>query len=538
MKSSGLFKANIHLNGSAQFLLESVISSIQCGAVAIFDTEKRYRLAGGRALHQHGFDPDQLLGKRPDELFENTLSQQLSTLYTAALLGRQKKTKFWYRNRAYALTAIPLREAERVIGGVAIANDVTAEELPLQLLVSEEKRSRFDIYEYKQLLEKVISITEARIVIIDSAHNVVLSNIEPKSSRYCYEYLWGMDEKCHGCIAAEFFSKNLAISREKKVYLSEEQVVMVRTIPILESGKVKYLVEHVTDISEKERLQNDLQNLVLHFEKEIAGRTENYKEMVRQLEKKAQEKEAAETRLNTILSQLEFANRELETFTYSVSHDLKAPVRNMKAFHEALCEEAGEALNENSKRYLARMNTSLVKMEKLIDGLLMLSRINTYQLNREKVDLSGLFGFECREMESADPTRDVDWKVQPGMRVDADKSLIEAVVHNLVSNAWKYTSKQKRSLIEIGSYRDRGTTVFYIKDNGAGFDMKAAENLFKPFQRLHSSTEFAGSGIGLSTVYRVINRHGGTVWAESEVGKGSTFCFTLEAESRSWAEGD
>ena len=536
MEKSDLFKSNIHLNGSAQFILESVISSMQCGAVVVFDTEKRYRLAGGRALSQHGYGPDRLLGKRPEELFDNALSQHLSTLYTAALLGRQKQTKFWYQNRAYNLTAIPLRDAGRIIGGVAIANDITAEEQPLQLLVSDEKQPRIDLYEYKQLLEKVVSITQARIVIIDSDHNVVLSNIQSQSSRYCYEYLWGLEEKCHGCIAEEFFSRNLPISREKKVYLSEDQVVMVRTIPILEAGNVKYLVEHVTDISEKERLEKDLQNLVLHFEKEIGGRTENYKQMVWQLEKKAQEKEAAETRLNTILSQLEFANHELETFTYSVSHDLKAPVRNMKAFHEALCEESGESLDENSKKYLERMNTSLLKMEKLIDGLLMLSRINTYQLNRQKVDLSALFGAECREMESADPSRDVDWNVQPGMQVDADKSLMETVVHNLVSNAWKYTAKQKRTQIEIGSYQDRATTVFFIKDNGAGFDMKAAEKLFKPFQRLHSSTEFAGSGIGLSTVYRVINRHGGNIWAHSEVGKGSTFYFSLDSEAGSRAE--
>jgi len=241
--------------------------------------------------------------------------------------------------------------------------------------------------------------------------------------------------------------------------------------------------------------------------------------------------EAGIQHLNEALAQrtaeLEATNKELEAFAYSVSHDLRAPLRAIDGFSQALMEDYLDKLDEVGRDYLTRVQAAAQRMGELIDGLLGLARLARLELNRESVDLSALAALVAQRLREGDPNRDVEFSIAEGARVEGDRRLLEVALQNLLSNAWKFSAKQPRARIEFGARRENGKRVFFVRDNGAGFDMAYAGNLFGPFQRLHTHDEFEGHGIGLATVQRVIRRHGGRIWAEGEVGKGATFSFTL-----------
>lgn len=227
--------------------------------------------------------------------------------------------------------------------------------------------------------------------------------------------------------------------------------------------------------------------------------------------------------------QLESANKELEAFSYSVSHDLRAPLRSIDGFSQALLEEYQEILDDTGKGYLERVRKATQRMGLLIDDLLKLSRISRAQCKQESFDLSVLARAIAEENQQNNPDRAVDIIIQEGIMAQVDPSLIRIVLVNLIDNAFKFTAKKAHPRIEFGTAVMDGKAVYYIRDNGAGFDMAYAGKLFGAFQRLHTKEEFPGTGIGLATVQRIINRHGGRVWAEGEVEKGAVFYFTLSA---------
>ncbi len=226
-------------------------------------------------------------------------------------------------------------------------------------------------------------------------------------------------------------------------------------------------------------------------------------------------------------------NRELETFSYSVSHDLRSPLRSVDGFSLALLEDYGDKLDEQSKNYLNRIRAAVQKMGKLIDDLLNLSRITRSSLHPIPVNLSRIAHDVMQDLQSEEPQRDVEAVIQDEVRTLADPNLIRVVMQNLLGNAWKYTSKHSHARIEFGALPNSLTpegekkSVFYVRDDGAGFDMAYSKKLFGAFQRLHTETEFPGTGVGLATVQRVIHRHGGIIWAEGAIEKGTTFYFTL-----------
>jgi signal transduction histidine kinase len=227
------------------------------------------------------------------------------------------------------------------------------------------------------------------------------------------------------------------------------------------------------------------------------------------------------------IADLESSNKELESFAYSVSHDLRTPLRSLEGFSQAVVEDYHDKLDEDGKRYLKRIQDAAVLMGKLIDDLLQLSRITRSDMNREKIDLSQMAGLVIDELKKHDPDRKVEVKIQPGLAAQADPRLLRLVLENLIGNAWKFTGKTRSPIIEIGGFQHEGTTAYFVRDNGAGFDMAYADKLFQPFQRLHKSTDFSGTGIGLASVQRIIRRHGGKVWAEGKEGAGAAFYFTL-----------
>ena len=222
---------------------------------------------------------------------------------------------------------------------------------------------------------------------------------------------------------------------------------------------------------------------------------------------------------------LEATNKELEAFSYSVAHDLRAPLRAISGFSMILVNKYSDRLDDQGVDYLARVRNQADRMGTLIDDLLKLAKFSRSPLNRSEVHLSKLVHGILSNLRSGAPARDATFKVQENVDVIADSVLIGVVLENLLSNAWKYTSKQSETHIEFG--HDTRANAYFVRDNGAGFDMAMADKLFAPFQRLHSDAEFPGHGVGLATVQRIIHRHGGRIWAESVVGKGTTFYFTL-----------
>jgi light-regulated signal transduction histidine kinase (bacteriophytochrome) len=226
-------------------------------------------------------------------------------------------------------------------------------------------------------------------------------------------------------------------------------------------------------------------------------------------------------------AQLQAANRELESFSYTVAHDLRGPLEIISNISYLLQKREEATQLEPSDPMLGRLGASAAEMSNLINDLLNLSRATSAGLHLKQIDLSAMASSILEALAAAHPERNVKTVVQLGCQANADKGLMQIALQNLLQNAWKFTSRRESSRIEFGCRREDPQTVYYVRDNGAGFDPRMAERLFKPFQRLHTESEFAGTGIGLATVQRIIDRHEGKIWAEGEVGQGATFCFTL-----------
>jgi signal transduction histidine kinase len=271
---------------------------------------------------------------------------------------------------------------------------------------------------------------------------------------------------------------------------------------------------------------------------EIQQRTRELEESNRELARESEERQRAsdevlrlneqlEQRVHERTAQLQVINQELESFCYSVSHDLRGPLRAIDGFSEALSEELPEELNDDARRYMERIRAATQRMGQLIEDLLNLSRVSRQDFEPQPVDLSVITEEVVEALRMQEPDRQVDVSVWPGMDTEGDPRLLRVVLENLIGNAWKFTSKTESPRIEIGTLRDGEHTVFFVRDNGAGFDMAYADKLFGAFQRLHAAGEFPGTGIGLATVQRIINRHGGRIWVDAAPGEGARFYFTL-----------
>ncbi|MFA5182069.1 MAG: ATP-binding protein [Syntrophales bacterium] len=280
-----------------------------------------------------------------------------------------------------------------------------------------------------------------------------------------------------------------------------ERLLHTKKMPILNrAGEAQFLLGISEDITEHKQAEDEIRRLNAELEQRVIDRT----------------------------IQLEVANKELEAFSYSVSHDLRAPLRTIDGFSAALLEEyQDKPLDETGKTYLERVRKATQHMGRLIDDLLKLSRVASSDFHRESVDLSEMARAISEVNQRNSPDRAVDVVLQKGVMIQGDYNLMQIALVNLFDNAWKFTVYAGHPRIEFGRTITGGKTVYYVRDNGAGFDMAYAEKLFGAFQRLHSSSEFPGTGIGLATVKRIISRHGGNIWAEGEVGKGAAFYFTL-----------
>ncbi|MBX3648847.1 MAG: PAS domain S-box protein [Rhodocyclaceae bacterium] len=276
--------------------------------------------------------------------------------------------------------------------------------------------------------------------------------------------------------------------------------VHVRAETLLDAdGKPVKVIGTTQDITEQQLAQQEIHHLNAELEIRVQERT----------------------------AELQSANKELESFAYSISHDLRAPLRGIDGFSHLLAEEYGERLDAQGKSYLERVRAAAQRMGHLIDDILELSRVSRHSMRRSQVDLSRLAGEILDELRQGAPTRAPTVSIAEGCTAFGDPQLLRVLMQNLLENAWKYSSRKAAPTIEFGRETPDGEAVFFVRDNGVGFDMKYADRLFTPFQRLHKPEEFEGTGIGLATVARIVHRHGGRVWAESEPGKGTTLRFTL-----------
>ncbi len=240
------------------------------------------------------------------------------------------------------------------------------------------------------------------------------------------------------------------------------------------------------------------------------------------------EREDERRALATLRSELEASNRELEAFAYSVSHDLRAPLRSMSGFGQRLLDLYDDQLDDRGRDYLRRIRNASERMAELVNGILQISRLGRTQVTRAPVDLTSMARRILGELRREDPTREATTEIAEGVTVQGDLRLLEQLLRNLLENAWKFTSKRPVAQIEFGTSEREGKTVYFVRDNGAGFDMQYAGELFGLFQRLHSRREYEGTGIGLAIAKRIVQRHDGEIWAEAEAERGATFCFTLD----------
>lgn len=309
----------------------------------------------------------------------------------------------------------------------------------------------------------------------------------------------------------------------------------VHAIPLRdEAGEVVRILSLAIDVTERKRDVEQLRQAQIELERlfhesELSRRAllsvvedqKRTEEKIRQLNLELEERVRERT------AQYEAANRELESFAYSVSHDLRAPLRAMDGFSGALLEEYQEQLDEQARHYLKRIREASQRMGQLIEDLLNLSRVTRREMTRRPVDLSQMAREIAAELKSQNPARRVECDVMPGLMVEVDPNLMKIALENLLSNAFKFTARREEAHIAVGAVEKDGKTIYYIRDNGIGFDMAYASKLFTPFQRLHSLQDFPGTGVGLATVQRIIQRHGGRIWPEAEPGVGATFYFTL-----------
>lgn len=284
--------------------------------------------------------------------------------------------------------------------------------------------------------------------------------------------------------------------------------------PVLrKDGGIAFIIHQVEDVTEwvRAREQQAAQQADLRDRNE---------KMEAEIYRRAQELQEANRQLRT-------TNEELESFSYSVSHDLRAPLRALSGFSLALEEDYGATLDETAKGFLKSIQTASTRMSRLIDDLLSLSRVNREKLTTGPVNLSALAQTVIAGLQAAEPVRKVELIIAPGVTTVGDERLLTVALENLLGNAWKFSSKKPDARIEFGVRTDGEKKVYFVRDNGAGFDMKYSKKLFGAFQRLHHMSEFPGSGIGLAIVKRVVNRHGGEIGCEAELNKGATFSFTL-----------
>ena len=331
-------------------------------------------------------------------------------------------------------------------------------------------------------------------------------------------------------VAQPLYAKALAGEAAEAELEAGDRVFCIRTLPVYDGeGRVYAGIGLSQDITVLKQTEREVRSLNTQLEELLQSEREARQGLEQKSAEVARLNRELEQRVAQRTVQLATANAELEAFAYSVSHDLRGPLRHIDGFSEALREDCADRLTGDGQHYLMRICAATRHMGELIDSMLALSQISRQDMDMRDVDLSAMARAILTSLAEQAPARRVQLIAAPGMRVRGDESFLQIALENLFDNAWKFTSKTADAVIELGVMDQDGERVFFVRDNGAGFDPSHMAKLFGTFERLHSSAEFPGSGIGLATVKRVIERHGGRIWAQGAVNRGATFYFTLPA---------
>ena len=431
-----------------------------------------------------------------------------------------------------------------------------SESLLLTMEVDERMAERTAELRIKDL---AIESSNNAIAIVDLEGNLTYANPS-------FPKMWGYDDEKEvlGRSALEFWQKGkkamdvIKVMHDKGSWIGDLvaikkdgslfDVLLSASIVTDEAGKAIHMIASFLDVTDYKKVKRKLVSIAQAKRKKTEELEKTYKVLQKTQEasvnlmedlvleiderKKAEEEisklnEELEQRVIQRTAELEAANKEIESFAYSVSHDLRAPLRSLDGFSQAVLEDCKDKLDEQGKDYLQRIRYNSQHMAELIDDILKLSRVTRAEMSKKPVDLSVIAKSIATELKEREPNRQVEFIITEGLAAKCDKRLIKVVMNNLFYNAWKFTSKHTSARIEFGALNQENETTFFVRDDGAGFESAYAEKLFGAFQRLHTTKEFEGTGIGLATVQRIISRHGGKVWAEGAVEKGATFYFTL-----------
>jgi hypothetical protein len=490
----------------------------------IYFKDRQSRFIRINAAHARLFglnDPGEAVGKTDFDLHgcehaRETYADEQQIMATGQPIIAKEEREDWPDGRITwaSTTKIPLRdEAGNINGLVGISRDITG-----------RKRTDEALLESQALYLSLVEQLTAGVFRKDRAGRYVLVNPE-----FC---------RLKGMKAEEFLGKT---PREVAEAVAVKQGAtgpatkyaatgMEQHEQIMQTGKSVETIEEHQKADGRKQFLRVVKSPVMDLDGKIIGtqgiqfditERKQAEEEVRRLNAELEERVRQRT------AQLETANKELEAFSYSVSHDLRAPLRAIDGFSRILLEDYSNKLDADGQDSLTRVRAASQRMGQLIDDLLQLSRLARSEMRRTPVDLSALARTLADDLQKLQPDRRVEFVIEPGLTANADAGLIRVVLENLLGNAWKFTGKQAAAKIEFGRATREGVSVYFVRDNGVGFDMKYASKLFGAFQRLHAATDFPGTGIGLATVQRIIHRHGGRVWAESEVGRGATFFFSL-----------
>lgn len=480
-------------------------------ALAMFDRGMRYLHASRRWLQDYGLGDRKLAGLSHYEVFPE-IPDTWKEFHRRGLVGevlRKDADRFeradgsvhWVRWEVR-----PWHDAAGAVGGIFIfSEDITDLKLAEKALLQSEERLRLALDATSDGLWDWDLLSG---VVYRSHRYYELINRPPYQGSQDFQFFKSTvhpDDLPHvlETIEAHKQGKTPAIEFEYRLSGSFEPVKWIgvkgRAVERDADGAPLRIVGTITDVTERKRIEDEIRQLNTSLEQRVEERT----------------------------AELQAANQELDAFAYAVSHDLRAPLRAMNGFSQALSEDYGEQLHGEALVYLKQISLASQHMGNLLEGLLTLSRSTRGELHRDLLDLSVTAGLIRDELVRLEPGRQVAWQIESGMSARGDASMMEVVMRNLIGNAWKYTAGIPSPMIRVYCEQRDGSTCFCVADNGAGFDMRHAERLFKPFQRLHRQDEFPGIGIGLATVQRIVRRHGGEISAEAEPGAGATFRFTL-----------